>query len=220
MSITDVKRCGAKLRNKDATCKGAAMTNGRCRIHGGTSLAGPAAPSYRHGRTSKYLPTRLHGRYAEAVNDPALLSLRSDIAIIATRLGEVLEKLETGESREAWGLLASEWADLRSGYVKMADADRERAFDRVDTLVKQGLSETYVWAEARQLIRERAGLVESERRRLVEMQQYITKEQAFVLVTAVVDVIRRYERNPQTLSSISRDISALTSGGIGDEASA
>jgi hypothetical protein len=49
------KRCGAKTRS-GGTCRNWAMANGRCRLHGGKSLAGPASPSFKHGRHSKWLP--------------------------------------------------------------------------------------------------------------------------------------------------------------------
>ena len=35
--ISNAKRCGAKKRRKEDYCRGPAMSNGRCRIHGGLS---------------------------------------------------------------------------------------------------------------------------------------------------------------------------------------
>ena len=52
--------CGAKTRH-GTRCRGLAMKNGRCRMHGGSSLAGIASPSFKDGRRSKYLaPTPWH----------------------------------------------------------------------------------------------------------------------------------------------------------------
>lgn len=48
-----MKQCGAKTR-AGAPCKTTAMRNGRCRMHGGKSLAWFAHPNYKHGRYSKY----------------------------------------------------------------------------------------------------------------------------------------------------------------------
>ena len=44
-------RCGASTR-KGIPCRSPAMTNGRCRMHGGTSLGPPLGNSnaYKHGR--------------------------------------------------------------------------------------------------------------------------------------------------------------------------
>jgi hypothetical protein len=53
MEVNEVKRCGAKTRCGEA-CKGLAMRNGRCRMHGGASPGWFAHPRYKHGRYSKY----------------------------------------------------------------------------------------------------------------------------------------------------------------------
>ena len=42
------KKCGAKTR-RGTRCASPAMRNGRCRMHGGLSLAGAESPRFRHG---------------------------------------------------------------------------------------------------------------------------------------------------------------------------
>ena len=54
-------RCGAHSRRTGKPCKGFAMANGRCRMHGGNSrgLPGKANPAYRHGlRSREYIVER------------------------------------------------------------------------------------------------------------------------------------------------------------------
>jgi hypothetical protein len=41
-------RCGAKCKQSSGYCRNPAMTNGRCRIHGGKS----AGPKPKHGQSS------------------------------------------------------------------------------------------------------------------------------------------------------------------------
>jgi hypothetical protein len=45
-------RCGAKTRS-GGTCKQRPMRNGRCRMHGGASLAGRWHPNFRTGEFTK-----------------------------------------------------------------------------------------------------------------------------------------------------------------------
>jgi hypothetical protein len=76
------KLCGAKKRNGQP-CRGAAMPNGRCRLHGGLTPSGLASACYKHGRRSKwraFLPNNLRQGYDAAMNDPDLLSLRKVIS--------------------------------------------------------------------------------------------------------------------------------------------
>ena len=49
-------RCGAYCRTTGQPCKGPAMGNGRCRMHGGTNRGAPAGErngNYKHGRRTK-----------------------------------------------------------------------------------------------------------------------------------------------------------------------
>ena len=64
MHGVSTKRCGAKTRT-GALCKALAMPNGRCRMHGGASLALLAHPNYRHGLYSKYSPEGMAFRAAK-----------------------------------------------------------------------------------------------------------------------------------------------------------
>jgi hypothetical protein len=181
----------------------------RCRLHGGMSLAGTDAPAFQHGRYSKHLPTDVRRRYEEAVADPELLSLRQDIGLITGRLMEVLEKLDTGESKEAWETLAAEWSRFVAEHDTMSDADRAKSTARITKLVGDGLSVSYVWAEARTIIKERAELVANERKRLLEMQQFISTERAMVLVQSLVETVRRHVNDPAALDAIAADIGSI-----------
>ena len=50
--LTVASRCYAQTRRGEA-CKSPAMSNGRCRMHGGMSLAGRNSRRYKHGRYTK-----------------------------------------------------------------------------------------------------------------------------------------------------------------------
>jgi hypothetical protein len=56
----------------------------------------------------------------------------------------------------------------------------------------------------------RRKLVESERKRLVQLRQMITVEQAMVLLTAVVALVREHVDDQQVLARISDGIRRLT----------
>lgn len=71
--------------------------------------------------------------------------------------------------------------------------------------------EDIIGARARlyDLIEQRRRLVETERKRLVDMQQMITSEQAMLLVGALVGIIRARVNDPSTLAAIQSDINGL-----------
>jgi len=62
-ALTNHPRCGAHCRTTDAACKSAAMTNGRCRMHGGKSTGRPIT----HGQRAK--AAKANRRAAKGIRD-------------------------------------------------------------------------------------------------------------------------------------------------------
>lgn len=183
------KRCGAKTRSGEP-CKNWGMTNGRCRMHGGKSLRGIASPSYVHGRHSKYLPTRMAERYVESVNDPELLNLSAEIALVDARVSDVLGRVDSGESGRRWRQLGS----LRSEF--MAAQRREDQQGMADALadilngIRQGQADFEAWSEVVDLLERRRRLVESEQKRRIAMQLVVKVEEAVGAMHQIADVVR------------------------------
>ena len=173
------------------------------------SPGGVAAGDFRHGRYSKYLPERLLGRYRDALADGELLELREEVALLDARLGEVLGRVDTGESGAVWKALRGAMAAYRQATAEGDASTAGARLAELQDLIERGTADEAVWAEIRGLIADRRRLVESERKRLVEMQQMITSEQAMVLLAAVVDTIRRHVGDRDTLAAISADIGRL-----------
>jgi hypothetical protein len=69
--------CGAKTRC-GMPCRSPAMINGRCRMHGGRSLAGEESPRFKHGRYTR-----------EAIAE------RREIRALIARSWETLSRIET-----------------------------------------------------------------------------------------------------------------------------
>ena len=62
MPLPNVSRlCGAHGRRSGKPCKNAAMSNGRCRMHGGTVGSGMASPRFKHGQYCKSLFGQIAG---------------------------------------------------------------------------------------------------------------------------------------------------------------
>ena len=203
--------CGAATRANGA-CRRAPMPNGRCRMHGGATPVGMALPQTKHGRYSKYLPTRLAGRYAEALADRQLLELREEVSLLDARLAEVLGRLDSGECGAVWRALREQMVAYRRAQGEGKGSEVAAALEQAERLIEHGLQDYVVWAEIRALIEERRKLVESERKRLVEMQQMLTTEQAMVLLAAVADTVRKHVHDRSALAAISAELGKLMAG--------
>lgn len=208
------KLCGAKTRS-GKPCEGLAMANGRCRMHGGNARGGVASATFVHGNRSKYLPKNIMGKYEELADDPALMQLRDDVAIVTSLLNDRLEKLETGEAAKLWERARKSNDDIRKALNSENFAGMDQATKDLDRIIGEGLTIHEILNEVQNLIDQRRRLIESEQKRLTMAQQMITSEQAMVFVAAIVDTVRRNVTDRDALQAISMDISKLTMLGAG-----
>jgi len=180
-----------------------------CHVHGGKTPRGLNSPHTTHGRYSSYLPTRLAGKYEEAQTDAELLNLRSEIALIDTRTIELIKQIDTGESGRIWQAVRVVYRDFQMAYSAKDGARMALCLTELDNLIKAGVRQYAVWSEITSNIEKRRRLVESERKRLVEMQQMITSERAMLLMAAVVSIIKEQVDDRDTLARISVGIGKL-----------
>jgi galactokinase len=166
-----------------------------------------ASPHFKTGRYSKDLPTRLAARYLEASTDPDLLNLSAEISLVDTRVGELLTGIDSEASARLWGEVGTATEALRKAATSGDTAGMAWALRTLDDLTTTGLEQFTLWADLTTLLEQRRKLVETERRRRVDMQNMITAEQTMLLVSQLVHIIKDNVSDTGTLSRISADIS-------------
>lgn len=220
MALKDARRCKAKAKNTGERCKNPAVTGYEvCRFHGaGTPSKGKlGGRPIKTGRYSKHLPTRLAARYNEAQNDPDLLQLRDEVALLDTRIGELLVSLQDGDTRKLWTDLQDAWSDLEMAQVE-TDPERKRiktneALGKIGRIVKRGNGIYQSWHEIYGVVDQRRKTVESERKRLVEMHQTITVERLILLMTAIAGIVKSHVDDTRTIRAIEHEIQGLLTTG-------
>lgn len=202
----NIRLCNAR----NNTCGAPAMRGiEKCRVHGGASPRGVAAARYQHGRYSKDLPTAIAGRYKAALNDEQMLDMSQEVALLTTRLGLLLGKMQVGDTAATWAAARELMADFRIASRDHKLDEATKALDALETLLGRGASEYARWAEVREIIDDRRKVVESERKRMVELKQYITAERALLFVGAIEGIIRARVKDPAVMATIGRDIRSL-----------
>jgi hypothetical protein len=160
-------------------------------MHGGKTPTGLANANTRTGRYSRALPARMLARYGLACADPKLLSLRDDIALLQAQIDTLLLELREGEGApdiervvEQIETIAAEWKTW--DYTRM-DAE----LGRLAEMTARRPNERAVMDEVRELLKAKAHLIRQEHRRLAELEQTLTVEQAVLLAQALVGIVRR-----------------------------
>ena len=174
---------------------------------------GVASPRFAAGGRSKYLPARLLERYDEAERDEQLLELRGDVALLEARLAELLGRIDTGESGASWKAARGLVRAYRKARAELNDGEADAAVMALEAVIERGLGDYAVWDEIRDVLDRRRKLIESERRRLVEMQQVITYAQAMTFLATVSEAIRRHVTDPAVLAALSAELGRLAAVG-------
>jgi len=160
-------------------------------MHGGTTPSGFGLPQTKTGKYSKVLPIRLQQRYEASRESPVLLSLRDDIAACESRLADLFQRVDSGESGHLWHSLRG-IADAFSAAMTQGDVQAmHRHFARLRDLIGQGSADYAAWAEIQALWETRCKLTLTEQKTLVAMQQMVTTEQLMVYFGVITDAIRR-----------------------------
>ncbi len=210
-------QCRAKSKRSGERCRRHAMIGKMvCHMHGGKSLAGPDHPNYTgNPRHLKYLPDRLAGKYEEAMADKELIRLDAEIALIDTKLQDLLERLEVhGEGPQAWQEVTAAHQVLRAA-LSQAEPDAvviRSAVFRMDRAIEHGGDEARAWGSILVLIEQRRRLVDTERRRLADEDQAVSIEKLMLTMAAVADIVRRHVASKEARGAIAGEIRRLIAG--------
>lgn len=211
--MLNYRQCTATSKRTHERCEARAM-NGMdvCYHHGGKSLRGIASPTLKTGRYSKYLPENLLDVYEQSESDGELLSIRADIALMDSMIAANLPKLETRESGKAWVAIKKSIMELKKHFANVDMGKCEVTIDEMLEIVNAQTLHYATEQEIRESLDQRRKLSESERKRLVDMQQMVTAEESMLLATALLDSVRRNVTDRGILNAIQSDFIRFTQG--------
>ena len=212
--LTGTPQCTARSKRSGVRCKNPVVEGKNvCRLHGGKSLGGIMSPMAKNLKWSKYAPKRLYRQYEETVNDPELLSLRHEVGLVDARIGDLLSRVDGGESGALWAAAKETMANFTAAKSAKDAVLMAQYIDELETLINRGLSDHAMWTEIINSIRVRKELVDTERRRLVDMQKVLTAEQATVFAYRLLAIIDENVTDKSVKLKIALGIRALLAKG-------
>ncbi len=176
-----------------------------CVGHGGNTPTGAACTLYKTGRYSKYLPEKIAGRYQEMLSNTRLLSLIDEIALVDAKVAETFESAPA---------TVDSWKMVREAVEALSELETEGkpiagALNELIGYVDAGYCEAKNWDKAVSMIEQRRKLVETERRLTFDEQHSLTIDKVMLLVSAIIDAIRRNVRDPKEQQAVGTEIRAL-----------
>jgi hypothetical protein len=196
-----------------------ASSTRKCRMCGGATPSGAASPHYKTGRYSKVLPGAIRKKYEEAARDEELVTLSAEIALLDAQMQERLEKVYSGESRDFWNHCRSLFGALNSAINKPDSKDRElqeakeaevvNFLELLGAALDEGDRRFNAYEAVKAMFEQRRKLVETENKRLKDLDQTITNTQAMMLVTMVIDCVNRVVKAADERRALSSELALL-----------
>ncbi len=208
-------QCTATSKRSKQQCRRHAVIGRQvCMMHGGKTPVGIASPQFKTGRYSSVIPTQIAEVYKAGQEDPDVLGIKEDIHLQTALLQGALEGMSRGEAGELWVKLKEAWSEYKKAQHKPTDTAPEEYLSMVGWLIQEGYQDYMARIELRQMLQERARLVDVEVRRLERARQTVSLEKAMVLVEAIADSVKRNVNDPRALAAIAQDILAITGGAV------
>lgn len=204
-------QCTAHAKNSGDRCKRTPEPGFTvCRYHGGLTPIGTAHPSYVHGRYSRHMPAAVKARYEQFLADPTLTHLRPEIALVAQQLEDMLERLNAGESTKLWEKCIELLDDHRDALVEQSfgydpSPSPDALLAELGTTMRSGLTTFNIFPQIQPILEQYRRLADSENKRINDLNQKLTTEQAVLFVQALGDSINRHVSNPKERAAVIAD---------------
>ena len=197
MIKVDGERCKQPVGPASVVCEAHGAAAGRARTPG----------MLKHGKYSKHLPTRLLAQYEQSLQDPGILDLSNEIALLDTKIAEELQQLEYGDVIEAIGFVRQAYAVLQTG-----EDDIEGVMSLLSSAIEAATVSDSVWRTTVALVEERRRLVDTERKRQEDAGMYLSVAEANALLAYVVNTLVENVKDQTVLAAVSEKLKIFASG--------
>ncbi len=145
----------------------------KCFVHGGSTPRGIASPHYKHGRNSRYLnslPETVRGAFNGHMDDPELVGVHEELAVITIRIEELLQRIPGNDGGNLWQTAYRAFQQFRRASQNRDMPPERRAelmathLEQLDAALQQGHTDYALWGEVVGLIDKRRALVETATR--------------------------------------------------------
>jgi hypothetical protein len=183
-------RCNAYIQRRGHYCWRPKVTDrDRCRRHGGHAKRGVEHHAFAGRGYAKDIPNRIMDRWDAARQDPELISLHSEIALVDSRIGDLFRKLRENETDVALTVIKAALDEMATHLDNDKPEDARGALERAKMAIESVLGEQTTWQEIYELIDLRRRSVNTELKRVQMLEGTLTQAQAQTLYLGIALVI-------------------------------
>ena len=184
-----------------------------CHHHSKDARKGAGHPNFKDGRHSKHLPTELLPSYEATMQDEQRLDLSAELAVLDALIDDRLQALNTGDAADAWEDAGKAVKRLEEGVRTENGQAIGAAIRELKQLTADGRDKAATRAELADLIMKRTRVADSDRSRLADLGEYMTRGAVLTLLRYVIQIVtenvKDLEGGKDALSTISAGFSQL-----------
>jgi hypothetical protein len=140
-------------------------------------------------RYEKFIPERLSKKYLQSVNDPEIIALNDDIALVETRIKQLIDNIDKDAPPAVWADAQDTFNQFMM-FRRLNDPDKAREMlDRLEDIINNAGSEREAWDEVFTRLEQRMKLAQAEMKRRIEMQNLLNAEQAMDMVSRLLAAV-------------------------------
>jgi len=196
--LTECPNCGADRRCRKGRVEGSTV----CWVHG---AAGGGVP--KHGRYMA--PASILAQYNRVIQDPDLLNLASEIALLSGRTQGLMDILDDLEVPSAINTLNVAAAKLRVAVATQNRSDALDALDIMDEALKVLHKERLCWHEARDTMRLSGEMTVRQNVLMKDAGELIPRVQVLEVIVWVNRIAVKYIRAAKDKKAYSREILSM-----------
>ena len=184
-------QCKAITVTTNERCKRSALEGDYyCSHHALNGQSGFRSTNLKSGRYSKYLPENIRADYETLLNDPDILSLENEIALMQSVLGRKVDEIAAGGTKNNWNTLQDYWSELMMAITNGDSRAQTDCILRIDEFLHKAEGEQTVTTEIRALTDSIRKLSESEQRRRVQNETMMGVERVMILMYSALQSLK------------------------------
>lgn len=150
----------------------------------------------------------MKGSLAEAVerahNDPELLNLTTEVALLQARLGQLIDKIEPEESLGRWKKAQEQFKMLLDARARKDGVGFGQSLEELRIIFRDGLHDHLIWSEIRDTLKDLRGIVAQEQKRRMDMNALISADQAVGMISEILYAAKEHVSDPKELNALYR----------------
>lgn len=184
-----------------------------CRYHSKDARKGAGHPNAKTLRHSKYINADLLPSFQQTIEDEERLDLTAEIGLLDMLIDDRLKALPAADHRRAWEDVAAALDNLEEGLAAKNPKSISAALQQLHDLVSRSRDAAHTREEIAELVMKRTRVTESDRRRLSELGEYITRGALLTLLRYMIEMtaenVKDLDGGKEALSTISAGFAQL-----------